>query len=257
LVAFLTFAGGQADADTLAYELSSNDQFGTLDLNDGDFSQIGSSETTVLAGLGVDDGDLFGVAYEGNGQLYEIDAATAALTAVGGNSLVEYAAFGSTLTGLYAMSITGSNVFQLYSINPSNGAATAVGSPTTLNPGGDYQLSTNSSTLYFALLDSLYTINTTTGAATLVGSMGSVEMGGLVLTGGTLYGGEAFPASAVATINTSNGAATVGPTITGTSAAVAGLAPDPLPASSTPEPASWLLLGPAIMVLKLLRSRSR
>lgn len=251
---------GTMSASPLAYMVTTTEQFGTIDLGTGTFTDINSSEGVELAGLGVANGNLYGANYENSaGELYEINPATGNLTSIGGSG-VQYAAFGSTLTGLYAVSIAGAlaGEFVLYSINPSNGAATQIGSGTGIFPSGNYNLSTNSGTLYFedgGATPSLFTISTTTGLATLVGATGGPEMGGMVTIGGTLYGGETFPAALVDTLNTSSGAATTGSAITGNTGIVGGLAPDPVPSPATPEPGTWLLLGTGFSALTFLRRR--
>lgn len=129
----------------------------------------------------------------------------------------------------------------LYSINASTGAATLIG-PTGLSFGYWRSLSTNSSTLYFADGANLYTLSTTTGAATLIGYMGGPQIGAMVQEGGFLWGGENLPGLSVDTLNTTTGAAMIGPSIAGTSNDFFALAPNPIP-FATPEPSSLLLLG--------------
>ena len=91
--------------------------------------------------------------------------------------------FGSTTSGLYALSPWTGSARYLYCINAATGAATFIGSIGLGVGVGAYGLSTGSSTLYFtndndANDDDLYSLNTTTGAATLIGNTG-VLGGGL------------------------------------------------------------------------------
>jgi hypothetical protein len=116
----------------------------------------------------------------------------------------------------------------LYYINTANGAATLIG-PTGLGFGSWRSLSTNSSILYFADGANLYILNTATGAATLVGGMGGPEQGAMLEEGGILYGGENTPGFSVDTLNVTTGNATVGPSVTGTTSSFFALAPNPLP----------------------------
>jgi PEP-CTERM motif-containing protein len=128
----------------------------------------------------------------------------------------------------------------LYSINATTGAPTLIG-PTGLGLGTWRSLSTNSSTLFFADGANLYTLNTSTGAATLLGNMGGPEEGAMVWEGGLLYGGENLPGYSVDTLNTSTGLATVGPPVTGENSFFFALAPSPLP-PPVPEPGTLALL---------------
>lgn len=222
-------------ADNMAFMGTVNGDFGTIDLNTGVFTHLGSSGVT-LAGMAVANGTLFGSSYHtSTGSLYTINPANGAVTVVGTNSL-DIDDFGSTTSGLYAVG-TDSN---LYSINATTGAPSLIG-PTGLTFGFWRSLSTNSSTLFFANGTNLYTINTSTGAATLVGPTGGPMEGAMVWEGGLLYGGENLPGYSVDTLNTSTGLVTPGPGVTGESSFFFALAPSPLP-PTTPEPGTLGLL---------------
>ena len=254
VVAFFILSAAGLKADNIAYAGSSTGQFGTIDLNTGAFTSLGTSGQT-LAGLAVADGSIFATSYHtANGTLYQVNPANGALTSVGTATGIDYDDFGSTTTGLYVVGF--SSTQNLYSINPSTGAATLIG-PTGLGYGAWRGLSTNSSTLYFADGADLYTLNTSTGAATLVGPFGgSAEMGVLLSEGGILYGGDDTDLR-VDTINTSTGAATLGPSPSaGFTGTFYGLAPNPVPiATTTPEPGTWSLLGGGITALALFGRR--
>jgi hypothetical protein len=225
------------------------DQFGTVDLSTGVFTSIGTM-STQLAGLGEVGGALYGGA-DGGEALYQINTANGSLSFIANNNSFSYVAFGSTLGTLYALDFS----FNLYSVNPSTGATTLIGS-TGLSPGGNYELSTNSNTLYFALSNNLYTINTTTGSATLVGSLGgSAQLGALLWDGvSTLYGVQTTPSQNVDTINTSTGAATAGAAVTGAGQFLIGFAPDT--GATTPEPATWGLTALALAALTVIKRRA-
>jgi hypothetical protein len=245
---FILFLGLQFAArasDVSAYMITTNEDFGTIDLNTGAFTSVGA-ESIALAGLGEIGSTLYTADYAaGTGTLYTVNTSSGALTQQGStDNTVEYLAFGSTLTGLYALeNIAGS--FDLYSVNSTTGLATLVGA-TGVAQGGDFTLSTNSSTLYLAEGADLYTLSLTTGAASLVGATGATGagFGGLVTESGTLYGGQYQDPTAVDTLNTSTGAATFVSDLSGATGSFAGLAPIPV-TTATPEPGnvSLLLLG--------------
>jgi hypothetical protein len=232
-------------ADDVAYAGSSSGTFGTIDLSTGVFTLEGNSGQT-LAGLAVADGLIYASSYlTANGTLYTVNPATGALTTVGSATGVAYDDFGSTTTGLYAVS--NGSIQELYSIDPTTGAATLVG-PTGIGYGSWRGLSNNSAALYFADGPNLYTLNTSTGAATLVGPFGgSAEMGAMLTEDGVFYGGDDVN-NAVDTIDPSTGTAAVGPAPSASfGGSFYGLAPYPVPTGSgpspTPEPSSLLLLG--------------
>jgi hypothetical protein len=222
----------------MAYITTVSDQFGAIDLNTGVFTQLGNMDH-LLSGLGVVSGNVYGAA-EGGDTLYRVNLATGFLTAVGTGS-IRYYDFGSTTSGMYAVD---SNL-DLYSINPSNGAATLIG-PTGLRPDFTKGLSTGSGTLYFTNSTDLYWLNTTTGKAMLIGNTG-LQIGALVFENGALYAGvRGFP-DQVYTLNTSTGAATLVANTSGRMGHFWGLAAEPL--TATPEPSSLLLFGTALLGL--------
>jgi hypothetical protein len=245
---------------TTAYMVTGTDQFGTINLSTGTFSSLGTTEAGSTAepmvGLGETGGVLYGAGGANDDTLYSINTANGALTSLGASATIEYTAFGSTLTGLYAVSTTGN----LYSVNPANGATTEIGS-TTLTNGGTLTLSTGSSTLYFAEFASgaynLYTLSTSTGAAALVGTT-STPIGALMWDGvSVLYGGQDSPDPLkVDTLSIVNGAVTTGPALTGTASNMDGFAPI-LTGTGTPEPGTWGLLGVGMVGLGLVRRRAK
>jgi hypothetical protein len=268
---FGLFVGGLR-ADSFAYMLAGTGQstnpFGTVDLNTGAFTLIGSlggPASGTYAGLGVANGNLY---TEQNGGLYSVNTSNATLTLIGGPIGNNIPVFGSTLSGLYGLAPEGPNaVTTLVSIDPQTGAATVIGAVGVIGNGqvAYAKLSTNSSILYLENNFSLYTVNTTTGAATLVGTdPNSIFDQALLFENGTLYGGDnAFNinAATVDTISTTTGQITIGPAIVGAASSFGALAPDPLSAPSspatTPEPATIVLLGAGLGAIGLVRRYRR
>jgi hypothetical protein len=173
----------------------------------------------------VANGKLYAITcYTNVDSLYSVNLADGSLTLVG-TSGIDYDDLGSTTQGVYAVG----DDANLYSVDPATGGATLIG-PTGLILTGARQLSTNASSLYFAVGPNLYTLDTATGAATLVGNMGGPVMEGMVWEGGVLYAGEVFPGSRVDILDPITGLATRGPLITGIGSGFCiGLAPNPLP----------------------------
>jgi hypothetical protein len=183
------------------------------------------------------------VLYGSNGSgLIQLNAATGVSTPApnafsqNGNNFGSLNGFGSTIGGLYAIGSAPGGLNALYSVNPSSGAVTLIGS-TGINAGGGtgfLSASSDSSQLYWEVqtnyTDTLYSINTSTGTATLIGAANVAPPAktgnpyALVYTGGTLWAN--FYSSGFGTINTSTGAQTY--VSTNAFPAFAGLAPYPL-----------------------------
>ncbi len=205
-------------ADDMAYMINAQSQFGVIDLNTGDFAPLGNSSipSNMSAGLGVAGGKLYTAAFTGS-TLYQVNLANGALTAVGSGSL-QYYGLGSTTSGLYALATyAGTNnvpLFNLYSVDPSSGAATLVGPVGAVGPSAAWSLSTGSSTLYLVDNFNLYSLDTNTGAATRISSpsLTNLTSAALVYENGTLYAGvdSCNPPcnQSVWTLNTATGAST-------------------------------------------------
>src|SRR5580700_8441261 len=159
VAALAVLLAGGLEAKNLAYIFTGTDQFGTIDLDTGAFTQLGNTGVK-LSGLGVAQGALYG-GQNGGSTLYQVNLADGSLTVVGTGNIAYYDT-GSTTKGLYA--IDGS--FKLYSVDPASGAVTLIG-PTGVVPGEYTGMSTNSKSLYLTVSSNLYVLNTTTGAATL------------------------------------------------------------------------------------------
>jgi hypothetical protein len=214
----LALATGLSAAD-FAYVATSTGQFGTINLNSGEYTQITSG--AALAGLGVLQGALYGGEVYG-GTLYQVNPSSGSLTAVG-DSGIEYWDFGSTIKGLYAIDENAN----LYSVNATTAAATLIGQ---IAAGRPNSLSTNSETLYCTIAGDFYTLDITTAVATMVGNTGTTKVNSLVFEGGELWAGVATPFE-IDTINTSTGVGTFVSNPTG-----------------NPEPADIYGLAPSILL---------
>ncbi len=232
-LAVLAFVGlsSFAFADNLAWVAAGSQNFGTIDLNTGSFSQI-SSLGFMPSGLGELGNTVYTTA-QGGTTLYSIDTNNGTLHSIGNSSLSFYA-FGSTNTGLYMVDTVGG----LWNINPATGQSTFIGS-TLLNMGtNSVGMSTGSNVLYIALASNVYTINTVTGQATYVGNSGSTDFGALVSSHGSLFASSIIAPNAIYSFNGSSGATSFLADTTLPDYAF-GLAP------MVPEPATWGLFGTA------------
>jgi len=96
----LVLTASEVKADDTAYFITTGGQFGTIDLNTGANTLLGTSANSPLAGLGEIGGTLYTAVFSG-GTLYTVNPKSGALNAVGNSSII-YWAMGSTTTGLYA-----------------------------------------------------------------------------------------------------------------------------------------------------------
>jgi hypothetical protein len=184
------FPSREAKADLLVYAGAYFDQYGTLDLNTGVFTKLGSPGD--MSGFGEVGGKLYAGA-ESGGATYSVNPANGSDTPVGVGSAT-YDAFGSTTTGLFGVSLPSiGNPFLTYSVNPASGAATLLGSTgQMIGNGGVTGISSGSSTLYWTWTplsgggnSILYSLNPTTGFATAIGNTGGL-IGAMVFVNGTL-----------------------------------------------------------------------
>jgi hypothetical protein len=246
----------KANADTIVIAGGYFEQYGTLDLTTGVFTLLGRPGD--MTGFGEAGGNLYAGDVEGDTN--SVNPANGSDTLISSNSTT-YDTFGSTTTGLYAVSHpTGANPFLTYSINPTTGVATLLGSTgQDINPnGGTAGLSAGSDTLYWTWTSGphsvLYSLNTTTGAANAIGDTGAF-IGALVYVNGTLYG-EDVTDGAIDTLNLSDGLATpTGVTVSGLTRSniLYGMAPL---IASTPEPSSLFLLMGMLAVMLGYRLRT-
>src|SRR5215831_9883724 len=186
----LVLTASAVKAGDAAYFITTGGQFGTIDLNTGANTLLGTSANSPLAGLGEIGGTLYTAVFSG-GTLYTVNPKSGALNSVGNSSII-YWALGSTTTGLYAAGWpAGTNIQQppplfFYSIDPRTGVATLIG-PFGLNPGFyAWCLSNGSPTLYFADYENLYSIDTNSGKVTAIGGTSGLIVAGLTYENGKL-----------------------------------------------------------------------
>jgi|SRR5579872_2719298 len=225
-ILLLVLTASAVRADDSAYFITTGGQFGTVDLNTGVETLLGTSANSQLAGLGEIGGTLY-TAASNAGTLYTVNPKSGALNPVGPSSIM-YWALGSTTTALYAAGWpAGTNIqsnppLSFYSIDPRTGAATAIGQ-FGVSPGFyGWCFSTGSPTLYFADYGNLYSIDTSSGKATVIGGTSGLGIQGLTYENGKLYGAQNSP-SVLSTLDPASGAATMVANFTASS--IGGLAP--------------------------------
>lgn len=184
---------------------NANNVFGTIDPSNGQFTQLGGY--TANNGLGELNGTLY--TSDDNGSLYRVSPVNGTQTRVG-STLIDVYLVGSTTSGLYGWA-----GYNLYSVNPTTGAATLIGPTGLSTTNGDLALSAGGDALYMVNNDAtgnagvLYSLSTSTGAATLIGPTGTVGFGAMVFQNGVLYGLLGSSPYSLCTLNTSTGAATI------------------------------------------------
>jgi hypothetical protein len=225
-------------AGTVAYAIDAGGNFGTIDLTNGVFTDIGNISPR-LEGMGDASGTLYGAPLLTQ-TLVSINPANAQTTTVGGPAGFNYGDLGSTTAGLYGLDYSNN----LYSINPVTGIPTLIG-PLGV-PAASGGLSADGASLYLADGPNLYSVNTSTAQLTLIGDMG-LEIGAMVVSGGILYGASLNCPCSLDTLNTSTGQATFVANITGAPFGLYGLASPQT--SSTPEPSTSVLLVAALAAL--------
>jgi PEP-CTERM motif len=224
-----------AFAGAVAWDVTGQNQFGSLDLNNGTFTGA-STFPFIAAGLGVDGGSVY-TAVSGGLGLYSINPSDGSLNFIG-NSSISYYAFGSTTNGLYMLDTTGS----LWNINPSTGSATRIGSTLIDVIGGaPLGLSAGATKLYVAAGDGatgaiIYSVDTATAASTLIGTTATTAFGALVDVSGSIYGSSIINAREIYNFNPTTGISTFVTTYDSGGYSY-GLAP------IVPEPGSFMLLG--------------
>ncbi len=203
-IVLFTATARTTQAQNTTYAMTNSGVFGTLNLSNGTFNQIGNSaiQPAGMAGLG---GSLYVALYEGS-TLYQVNPSNGNLATLGTGSATYYG-FGGTINGLYAIG-TDEN---LYSVNASNGATTLIG-PTGFPSGHSQSLSGGQAGLYAVVSlstgDILYSLDTTTGAANEIGNTGITSN----VTSISFYQGQLYACDAqgnLYSVNVINGQATL------------------------------------------------
>lgn len=282
---------GNTYAGPITYVISNNDaegthMFGTVDLANGSYQQIGPNSAVGSEGLAWGpNGSLFTLAY--NGDLYSINPATGAYNLVGPTGLDDCSTPGSpcgptsnlTLGGadgkLYATDFQN----RLYNVNPATGVATLVGTtgippipfvPASFNPdgtinfyeeaifgaGGNLYATFDAFPFDFTTLSpasisvppALYRLDPGTGAATLIAST-DLAIGAVTAVNGTPYGFNLLQGN-VFTLDLANGSTTFVAMTDPAAGTIRGAA------TATPEPSTFLMIG-AAGALALLRKWRR
>jgi hypothetical protein len=234
-----------ASADVSVYVVSGNQQFGTIDLNSGAYSQIGPGTPELADGLvpAGPNGSLLTLTFSGN--LDSINPTTGVGTFIGATGLADCSVPGVSACGptsandlgelggkIYATDFSNN----LYTVNPLTGAATLIGptgipavptTPDIFNPDGTFpafdetlfgaggnlyatfdaiEINPSPFTVTPVISPDLYQINPATGLATLIGPT-TLTLGAAADVNGTVYVFNNM-ASQVETLNLANGATT-------------------------------------------------
>jgi hypothetical protein len=177
---------GIASADDIDYAVTMGNQLGTIDLQTGAFTQIGT--VNGIAGSVTEDlarlprGLLYGS--DTNSELFLIDPVALTTSLVG--------ACGNTIFGLAFRqdgTLFGCSDNTLYQINPNTGAATLVGAMGVSSTYYDIKFDSGGH-LYLVENSTLYLVNTSTGQALQIGAIGfnvwALDFGNVTLFGFTV-----------------------------------------------------------------------
>ena len=278
----LVLSTAAAKANPVVYVLGDSGQFGTVDLANGSFTQVGPGIPVGTGGLiQGPSGNLLSLGFNGN--LNSINPVTGLLTNIGPTGLGD-CTLPTSPCGLNSANIlgkVGSNIYatdlanKLYSVNPTTGVATLIGAtgipalpfaphaPVPGDPDGSFYI--YDETLFdfggnlYANFDTgildpttfnltqlvaaeLYEINTTTGLATSINPT-DFGLAGIANVNGTLYAFN-LPLGAIVTLNLADGS-TGHVSDSDPAAGLVGGA-TPLLAAATspvPEPASLAMVG--------------
>lgn len=214
---------GTASAGPVVYVAGTGNEFGTLDLTTGAFTQIamlnlpGGPSVDNMYAMGVgSDGHLYGLDSALNASLYQIDTTTGGLTSLGTTG---QSAIGGTTDSAGTMFVLSQSFADstFYTLTPPSTTTNVVGPTGLFLAQGLVAVTADGSQLFATAynqtsgLYDLYSVNVTTGVATDIGatSYGGTNyqpLSGLFVNG-TLYGFDAN--NDIFTINTSTGALTL------------------------------------------------
>ena len=173
-----------ARAQNLVYAVTNTAGFGTLDLDSGTYTQLGTSQAQ-LAGLGELGANLYGGELN-TGAFYQVNLSDGSLTQLTPGIGSHFRGFGAITAGLYAINTSGDLCYVYLVPSPEERcySAPAFGA-------GTLAMSADGTTLYVTLDPGtgslLYSLNTTTGTATLIGPTDVSNITSLVFRHGTLY----------------------------------------------------------------------
>jgi hypothetical protein len=202
-------ASPAAKADPIVYVTGLGNEFGTLDLVTGAFSQITTLALPagdLMYGMGFGaDGNLYGVDSQPDANLWQINTSNGALTDLGAIGFSATDATSDASGKLFVLSQDLNAIY--YTMNPPSTTPNEIG-PIGFSSGGLAAVTPDGSVVYTTTQSTydLVSINAATGATNDIGPTGFMIDNGLFVNG-TLY---AFDTSvnAIVTIDTSTGAAT-------------------------------------------------
>jgi hypothetical protein len=212
LAAFLAI-NSSLSAAPIVYVTDLQNDFGTLDLSTGAFTQIGTLNLPAgdaIYGMGFGaDGNLYGLDSDPDANLWQINPATAAVTEVG---TTDQSAAGATADAAGTMFALSQDISANYFTLTPPSTSTNVIATTGYSAAGLAAVTPDGSAFYITVqsntspYDDLASVNVSTGEVTDIGSTGYTPDTGLFVDG-TLYGFDTS-SNAIVTLDTTTGAGT-------------------------------------------------